>query len=134
MVIATNIAETSLTIDGICYVVDSGYVKQKTYDPKKDMEVLKPIRVSQVLLFRISFWFIGLKILQVLHDLFIIQAQAIQRTGRAGRVGPGICFRLYSEKEFNGFSKSPNPEISRASLTNCVIFYFYSAFHYVTYN
>lgn len=48
VIIATNIAETSLTVDGIRYVVDSGYVKQKVYDPRKDMEILKKVRISQV--------------------------------------------------------------------------------------
>ncbi|XP_065208806.1 ATP-dependent RNA helicase DHX8-like [Planococcus citri] len=95
VVIATNIAETSLTVDGIRYVIDAGYVKQKVYDSRKDREVLKRIRVSQ--------------------------AQAIQRTGRAGRVGPGKCFRLYSVDDFMTMAKAVDPEISRSNLTNAVL-------------
>lgn len=69
-VIATNIAETSLTIDGIYYVVDPGFVKQSSYDGKLGMDRLQVTPISQ--------------------------AQARQRSGRAGRTGPGKCFRLYT--------------------------------------
>lgn len=70
VVIATNIAETSLTIDGIYYVVDPGFVKQSSYDGKLGMDRLQVTPISQ--------------------------AQARQRSGRAGRTGPGKCFRLYT--------------------------------------
>ena len=68
MVIATNIAETSLTIDGIYYVVDPGFVKQKVYNSKTGMDSLVVTPISQ--------------------------AQAKQRAGRAGRTGPGKCYRF----------------------------------------
>jgi ATP-dependent RNA helicase DHX8/PRP22 len=74
VVIATNIAETSLTIDGIYYVVDPGFVKQSSYDGKLGMDRLQITPISQ--------------------------AQARQRSGRAGRTGPGKCFRLYTEAAF----------------------------------
>ena len=67
VVIATNIAETSLTIDGIYYVVDPGFVKQKVYNSKTGMDSLVVTPISQ--------------------------AQAKQRAGRAGRTGPGKCYR-----------------------------------------
>ncbi|VDN41810.1 unnamed protein product [Gongylonema pulchrum] len=74
VVIATNIAETSLTIDGIYYVVDPGFVKQKIYNPKSGMDSLVVTPISQ--------------------------AQAKQRAGRAGRTGPGKCYRLYTERAY----------------------------------
>jgi ATP-dependent RNA helicase DHX8/PRP22 len=74
VVIATNIAETSLTIDGIYYVVDPGFVKQKIYNPKAGMDSLVVTPISQ--------------------------AAAQQRSGRAGRTGPGKCYRLYTERAF----------------------------------
>ena len=74
VVISTNIAETSLTIDGIVYVVDPGFSKQKIYNPR--------IRVESLLVSPIS------------------KASANQRAGRAGRTRPGKCFRLYTESDF----------------------------------
>lgn len=74
VVIATNIAETSLTIDGIYYVVDPGFVKQKIYNPKTGMDSLVVTPISQ--------------------------AAAKQRAGRAGRTGPGKCYRLYTERAY----------------------------------
>merc|ERR1719183_34810 len=71
VIIATNIAEASLTIDGIYYVVDPGFSKQKVYNPKIGMDSLIVAPISQ--------------------------ASARQRAGRAGRTGPGKCFRLYTE-------------------------------------
>ncbi len=67
---ATNIAETSLTIDGIKYVIDTGFCKQNSYNAKTGMESLVVVPISK--------------------------ASANQRAGRAGRVGPGKCFRLYT--------------------------------------
>lgn len=91
VVIATNIAETSLTIDGISYVIDPGFVKQKEYDPKTGMESLMVRPISQ--------------------------AQANQRSGRAGRTGPGKCYRLYTERAYNeDFLISSVPEIQRTNL------------------
>ncbi|KAI7892264.1 P-loop containing nucleoside triphosphate hydrolase protein [Mucor mucedo] len=89
-IISSNIAETSLTIDGIRFIVDSGKVKEMNHDPASKMS-----RLSE-------FW--------------ISKASAKQRTGRAGRTGPGECFRLYSENEFNHFHDFAIPEIQRAPL------------------
>ena len=71
VIVSTNIAETSLTVDGIFYVIDTGYVKMKVYNPK-----------------------IGMDALQVFPES---QAAANQRSGRAGRTGPGTCYRLFTE-------------------------------------
>ncbi|KAI6197168.1 hypothetical protein M3Y94_01192300 [Aphelenchoides besseyi] len=91
VVIATNIAETSLTIDGIYYVVDPGFVKQKIYNPKSGMDSLVVTPISQ--------------------------AAASQRAGRAGRTGPGKCYRLYTERAFRDeMLPSPIPEIQRTNL------------------
>eukprot|EP01029_Cantina_marsupialis_P027900 TRINITY_DN774149_c0_g1_i1.p1 TRINITY_DN774149_c0_g1~~TRINITY_DN774149_c0_g1_i1.p1 ORF type:complete len:956 (+),score=233.86 TRINITY_DN774149_c0_g1_i1:110-2977(+) len=96
VVIATNIAEASLTIDGIYYVVDPGFCKQKVYNPKVGMDSLQVVPTSQ--------------------------ASADQRKGRAGRTGPGKCFRLYTEKAFHN-EMMPNsiPELQRTNLSNVVL-------------
>ena len=75
VVVATNIAETSITINGVVYVIDPGFSKQKVYNPR--------IRVESLLVTPIS------------------KASARQRAGRAGRTRPGKCFRLYTEESFN---------------------------------
>ena len=96
VVIATNIAETSITIDHIYYVVDPGFVKQNAYDPKLGMDSLVVTPISQ--------------------------AQAKQRAGRAGRTGPGMCFRLYTESAFQSeMVQTPIPEIQRQNLSNTVL-------------
>jgi len=96
VVISTNIAETSITIDGIFYVVDPGFVKQSTYDPKLGMDSLVVIPISQ--------------------------AQARQRSGRAGRTGPGKCYRLYTEAAYkNEMLPNTIPEIQRNNLSNTVL-------------
>ncbi|XP_049819947.1 pre-mRNA-splicing factor ATP-dependent RNA helicase PRP16 isoform X2 [Aethina tumida] len=73
-VVATNIAETSLTVDGIIFVIDSGYCKLKVYNPRIGMDALQIYPISQ--------------------------ANANQRSGRAGRTGPGQAFRLYTERQY----------------------------------
>ena len=73
-IVSTNVAETSLTVDGIKYVIDSGYCKLKVYNPKIGMDALNVTPVSR--------------------------ANANQRSGRAGRTGPGFCFRLYTDRQF----------------------------------
>lgn len=89
-ILATNIAETSLTIDGIYYVVDPGFVKQNAYDPRTGMDQLVVTPISQ--------------------------AQAKQRAGRAGRTGPGKCYRLYTEAAYqNEMMPTTVPEIQRQS-------------------
>ncbi|KJH48464.1 S1 RNA binding domain protein [Dictyocaulus viviparus] len=91
VVIATNIAETSLTIDGIYYVVDPGFVKQKIYNSKSGMDSLVVTPISQ--------------------------AAAKQRAGRAGRTGPGKCYRLYTERAYRDeMLPTPVPEIQRTNL------------------
>jgi ATP-dependent RNA helicase DHX8/PRP22 len=96
VVIATNIAETSITIDGIYYVVDPGFVKQNAYDAKVGMDSLIVTPISQ--------------------------AQARQRSGRAGRTGPGKCYRLYTEAAYrNEMLPNPVPEIQRTNLANTVL-------------
>ncbi|QRV81026.1 pre-mRNA-splicing factor ATP-dependent RNA helicase DHX15/PRP43 [Ceratobasidium sp. AG-Ba] len=95
-VIATNIAETSLTIDGIVYVVDPGFSKQKVYNPR--------IRVESLLVSPIS------------------KASAQQRAGRAGRTRPGQCYRLFTEKTYmEELEEQTHPEILRSNLSNTVL-------------
>lgn len=79
--VSTNIAETSLTIDGVVFVIDPGFAKQKVYNPR--------IRVESLLVSPIS------------------KASAQQRAGRAGRTRPGKCFRLYTEKAYKEVSDLP---------------------------
>ncbi|KAF9592683.1 hypothetical protein IFM89_016760 [Coptis chinensis] len=96
IVVSTNIAETSLTIDGIVYVIDPGFAKQKVYNPR--------IRVESLLVSPIS------------------RASAHQRSGRAGRTQPGKCFRLYTEKSFkDDLQPQTYPEILRSNLANTVL-------------
>ncbi|CAH8349792.1 unnamed protein product [Eruca vesicaria subsp. sativa] len=95
VVLATNIAETSITIPGIRYVVDPGFVKARSYNPSKGMESLDVVPTSK--------------------------AQALQRSGRAGREGPGKCFRLYPEREFEKLDDSTKPEIKRCNLSNVIL-------------
>lgn len=96
VIVATNIAETSLTVDGIMYVVDSGFSKLKVYNPKMSMDTLQITPISQ--------------------------ANASQRAGRAGRTGPGKCFHLYTERAFRDeFYVQTIPEIQRTNLANTVL-------------
>lgn len=96
VILATNIAETSITIDGIKYVVDPGFVKINAYDAKLGMDLLIISPISQ--------------------------AQANQRSGRAGRTGSGKCFRLYTEAAFHN-EMIPNsiPEIQRQNLSLTIL-------------
>ena len=96
VVIATNIAETSITIDGIYYVIDPGFVKQNAYDPRLGMDSLVVVPISQ--------------------------AQARQRAGRAGRTGPGKCYRLYTEAAYrNEMLPNPSPDIMRTNLSTTIL-------------
>ena len=96
VIISTNIAETSLTIDGIVYVVDPGFSKQKVYNPR--------VRVESLLVSPIS------------------KASAQQRAGRAGRTRPGKCFRLYTEEAFKKeLIEQSYPEILRSNLSSTVL-------------
>ncbi|XP_020086377.1 probable pre-mRNA-splicing factor ATP-dependent RNA helicase DEAH2 isoform X2 [Ananas comosus] len=96
IVVSTNIAETSLTIDGIVYVIDPGFSKQKIYNPR--------VRVESLLVSPIS------------------KASAHQRSGRAGRTRAGKCFRLYTEKSFHtDLVPQTYPEILRSNLANTIL-------------
>lgn len=90
VIVATNIAEASVTIDGIVYVVDCGFVKLRAFNPRSGIETLTATPVSQ--------------------------ASATQRAGRAGRTKPGKCFRLYTESAYHGLSQTTVPEIQRSNL------------------
>eukprot|EP00262_Sarcandra_glabra_P021476 TRINITY_DN9128_c0_g2_i1.p1 TRINITY_DN9128_c0_g2~~TRINITY_DN9128_c0_g2_i1.p1 ORF type:complete len:506 (+),score=100.44 TRINITY_DN9128_c0_g2_i1:147-1520(+) len=95
-IVATNIAETSLTVDGVVYVIDSGYVKQRQYNPSSGMYSLDIVQISRV--------------------------QADQRAGRAGRTCPGECYRLYPSIIYHEeFSDVTIPEIQRSSLAGTVL-------------
>jgi len=93
VVMATNVAESSLTIDGIKYVIDSGYELFGYYDPNKQARILTRKIISQ--------------------------AQAKQRMGRAGRTGPGVCYHLYSKSDFeNNMKKYPEPGIRTSDISS----------------
>ncbi|BDA44197.1 ATP-dependent RNA helicase DHX8 [Coccomyxa sp. Obi] len=97
LIVATNIAETSITVDGVVYVVDPGKVKQKTYTPATGMESLQVVPISRV--------------------------QAMQRAGRAGRVCNGKCYRLYTTGFFeNEMSEATVPEIQRTNMLTAVLY------------
>ncbi|CAN3367777.1 pre-mRNA-splicing factor ATP-dependent RNA helicase Prp16p [Diutina catenulata] len=97
VVVATNIAETSLTIDGIRYVIDTGLVKMNVYSAKLGMDVLRVVPVSL--------------------------ANANQRSGRAGRTGPGVGYRLFTERSTSSemMFAQPIPEIQRTNLANVML-------------
>ncbi|KAA8498481.1 DExH-box ATP-dependent RNA helicase DExH1 [Porphyridium purpureum] len=90
IILATNIAETSITIDDVVFVLDSGKFKEKSYDPATNVSCLLPAWVSK--------------------------ASARQRRGRAGRVQPGICFHLFSSLTLDTFIEHPLPELLRTPL------------------
>ncbi|CAM5172692.1 unnamed protein product [Eretmochelys imbricata] len=94
-IVSTNIAETSVTIDGVRFVLDSGKVKELSYDPQAK--------------------------LQRLQEFWISRASAEQRKGRAGRTGPGVCYRLYAESDYDAFAPYPVPEIQRVALDALVL-------------
>lgn len=95
IVLATNVAETSLTVPGIQYVVDAGTARVKRYSYRN--------KVEQLLIEPIS------------------QSAANQRAGRCGRVSNGICIRLFSEEDFNGRPRFTDPEILRSSLAGVIL-------------
>ncbi|MPC28322.1 putative ATP-dependent RNA helicase DHX34 [Portunus trituberculatus] len=94
-IVSTNIAETSVTIDGVRFVADSGKVKEMTHQARGKMRRLKECWVSQ--------------------------ASAEQRKGRAGRTGPGTCFRLYSPQDYESFPHYSPPEVQRVPLDSVVL-------------
>ena len=95
VIFSTNISEASVTIGGIVYVVDSGFVKLRAYDPKTGIESLTATPVSK--------------------------ASAAQRAGRAGRTKPGKCFRLYTEEAYQSLPDANIPEIQRSNLAPFVL-------------
>ncbi|TBR37109.1 MULTISPECIES: ATP-dependent RNA helicase HrpA [Dyella] len=95
VVLATNVAETSLTVPRIRYVIDSGQARVKRYSQRSQLERLHVEPVSQ--------------------------AAADQRKGRCGRVGPGICYRLYDEADFHSRAEYTDPELLRSSLANVIL-------------
>ncbi|XP_010741427.1 ATP-dependent RNA helicase DHX33 [Larimichthys crocea] len=95
VILSTNIAETSVTISGIKYVIDTGMVKAKRFNPDSGLEVLAVQRVSK--------------------------AQAWQRAGRAGREDSGSCYRLYTEQEFDNLIPMTVPEIQRCNLSGVML-------------
>jgi ATP-dependent helicase HrpA len=95
VVLATNVAETSLTVPRIRYVVDTGSARVKRYSQRSQLERLHVEPVSQ--------------------------AAADQRKGRCGRIGPGICYRLYDEADFASRNAFTDPELLRSSLANVIL-------------
>lgn len=95
VVLATNVAETSLTVPGIRYVVDSGLARIKRYSWRNKVEQLRIEPISQ--------------------------ASANQRAGRCGRIGPGVCIRLYDEESFQRRAAFTDPEILRSSLASVIL-------------
>lgn len=91
VIVSTNIAEASVTIDGIVYVVDCGFAKLKAYSPGTGIETLTAVPISK--------------------------AAAVQRAGRAGRTKPGKCFRLYTQEAYEHLPDATVPEIQRSNLT-----------------
>ncbi len=95
IVLATNVAETSLTVPGIRYVIDSGLARIKRYSWRNKVEQLRIEPISR--------------------------ASANQRAGRCGRIGPGICLRLYDEADFNARAPFTDPEVLRSSLAAVIL-------------
>jgi len=95
VVLATDIAESALTIEGVRVVVDSGFARVPRFDPALGSSRLETVRLAV--------------------------ANADQRRGRAGRTGPGVCYRLWREAEMRGFAASPSPEIDNADLTGLAL-------------
>ncbi|KAJ6466359.1 ATP-dependent RNA helicase Prh1 [Mycena sanguinolenta] len=97
-ILATNIAETSITIPGVRYVIDTGKSKEKRYLADHNGGGLDTLMTRD-----------------------ITQSSALQRAGRAGREGPGFCYRLYTEAAFNAMAPSAEPEILRCSLAQAIL-------------
>ena len=96
IIFATNIAETSLTVEGVAYVIDPGLVKQRQFEAEYGMDRLSVVSISK--------------------------SAAVQRKGRAGRTRTGKCYRLYTRTELSEFDDDTLPEISRSDLCGTVCF------------
>lgn len=95
IILSTNIAETSVTLTDVKYVIDCGKAKVRCFHPETSMDTLKVENISQT--------------------------QAEQRAGRAGRLSDGNCYRIYSKKQYNEMARDPVPEIQRCNLGNVVL-------------
>ncbi|KIV85498.1 hypothetical protein PV11_01189 [Exophiala sideris] len=95
VILSTNIAEASVTVSGVVYVIDCGFVKLRAFDPTTNIETLTPFPVSK--------------------------ASAIQRAGRAGRTKPGKCLRLYTQAAYESLPATTPPEIQRSNLAPMVL-------------
>lgn len=95
VIVSTNIAEASVTIDGIVYVVDCGFAKLRAYNPNTGIETLTAVPISK--------------------------AAAVQRAGRAGRTKPGKCFRLYTQQAYEDLPDATVPEIQRSNLAPVIM-------------
>lgn len=95
VVVSTNIAEASVTIDGVVYVIDCGFVKLRAYNPSTGVETLTKVPISK--------------------------ASAVQRAGRAGRTQPGKCFRLYTEQAYQNMPDVTPPEVQRSDMAPVIL-------------
>ena len=95
VIVSTNIAEASVTIDGIVYVIDCGFVKLRAFNPKTGIETLSATPISK--------------------------ASATQRAGRAGRTKPGKCYRLYTQAAYEDLPEATVPEIQRSNLAPIIL-------------
>ena len=95
IILSTNIAETSLTIKNIKFVIDSGFFKMRKFYPKLNIDTLKITQISK--------------------------NSSLQRAGRTGRESPGVCYRLYTQDEYNNFEENTEPEIKRINLRNIAL-------------
>ena len=132
---ATNIAETSITIPGIRYVIDPGFVKARSYDPSKGMESLDVVPASKAQTLQRRYHVLHSLILSIQDGLIVLQRLEFylqfyllsvfffgcEFSGRAGREGPGKSFRLYPEREFEKLEDSTKPEIKRCNLSNIIL-------------
>ena len=96
IILATNVAETSVTIEGVKVVVDSGLVRQSSYDVARGFDSLRVVKIAR--------------------------AAADQRAGRAGRTGPGRCVRLWSESDHRNRAEFEKPEVRRVDLAEAILF------------
>jgi HrpA-like RNA helicase len=95
IVVTTNVAESSITVKGIIYIIDSGYEYEDTYEPNTRARALLENNIAQ--------------------------SAVIQRKGRAGRIDAGYCFHLYSKRDFEGFQKYPTPSIEKSDITGNIL-------------
>lgn len=95
IIVANKIAESSITIDGVTVVIDSGLAKEASFDPIRKITTIDTEKISR--------------------------AQATQRRGRAGRTSHGICYRVYSEEDFDNMDAHKSPEILNTNLDTVIL-------------